>query len=99
MRLQLCKVLNLSLKYYEYATGNNASSLAIESGIWHTTLNGSTYRAYMLERYLNPERMPLKYKWSIVMQTVDWVLENCQEHKELKNKINDLKSEIEKVLI
>ena len=99
LRMKICGLLNLSLKYYEYATGQNASSLALESGIWHATLNGTTYRAYMLERYLKPERIPKKYKWGIVMQTVDWVLENCQEHQELKKKMIQQKNEIEEVLL
>ena len=53
----------------------------------------------MLERYLKPERIPKKYKWGIVMQTVDWVLENCQEHQELKKKMIQQKNEIEEVLL
>ena len=66
--MKICVLLKLSLKYYEYATGQNASSLALESGIWHATLNGTTYLAYMLERYLNLEWIPKKYKWGIIMR-------------------------------
>ena len=57
------------------------------SGLWHAILNGTTYRAYMMERYMNPERIPGKFKWGVVIKTAEWVLENCEEHKDLKNKI------------
>ena len=56
LRQKLCNLLNLSVKYYEYATGNNYTSLALDSGLWHATLNGTTYRAYMMERYMNPQK-------------------------------------------
>ncbi len=58
LRQKLCNLLNLSVKYYEYATGNNYTSLALDSGLWHATLNGTTYRAYMMER---PELSPTPY--------------------------------------
>ena len=50
LRQKLCNLLNLSVKYYEYATGNNYTSLALDSGLWHATLNGTTYRAFIMER-------------------------------------------------
>ena len=99
LRQKLCNLLNLSVKYYEYATGNNYTSLALDSGLWHATLNGTTYRAYMMERYMNPERIPGKFKWGVVIKTADWVLENCEEYKELKNKILKEKTEIEDILL
>ena len=99
LRQKLCNLLNLSVKYYEYATGNNYTSLALDSGLWHATLNGTTYRAYMMERYMNPERIPGKFKWGVVIKTADWVLKNCEEYKELKNKILKEKTEIEYILL
>ena len=99
LRQKLCNLLNLSVKYYEYATGNNYTSLALDSGLWHATLNGTTYRAYMMERYMNPERIPGKFKWGVVIKTADWVLKNCEEYKELKNKILKEKTEIEDILL
>ena len=99
LRQKLCNLLNLSVKYYEYATGNNYTSLALDSGLWHATLNGTTYRAYMMERYMNPERIPGKVKWGVVIKTADWVLKNCEEYKELKNKILKEKTEIEDILL
>ena len=99
LRQKLCNLLNLSVKYYEYATGNNYTSLALDSGLWHATLNGTTYRAYMMERYMNPERIPGKFKWGVVIKTADWVLKNCEEYKELKNKILKEKMEIEDILL
>merc|ERR1711991_803141 len=99
LRQKLCNLLNLSVKYYEYATGNNYTSLALDSGLWHATLNGTTYRAYMMERYMNPQRIPGKFKWGVVIKTADWVLENCEEHQELKNKILKEKTEIEDILL
>ena len=99
LRQKLCNLLNLSVKYYEYATGNNYTSLALDSGLWHATLNGTTYRAYMMERYMNPERIPGKFKWGVVIKTAEWVLENCEEHQELKNKILKEKTEIEDILL
>ena len=46
-----------------------------------------------------PEPNPKKYKWRIVMQTVGWVLEYCQEHQELKKKMIQQKNEIEEFLL
>ena len=99
LKHKLCNLLNLSVKYYEYATGNNYTPLALDSGLWHATLNGTTYRAYMMERYMNPQRIPGKFKWGVVIKTADWVLENCEEHQELKNKILKVKTEIEDILL
>ena len=99
LRQKLCNLLNLTVKYYEYATGNNYTSLALDSGLWHATLNGTTYRAYMMERYMNPQRIPGKFKWGVVIKTAEWVIENCEEHKELMNKILKVKTEIEDILL
>ena len=71
----------------------------MESGLWHVTLNGSSYRAYMLQRYLNPHSIPEKYKWGVVFKTGDWVLENCSEHHELKQKILDTRKVLENGLL
>ena len=86
------------MKYYEYATGNNYTSLALDSGLWHATLNGTTYQAFMMEHYMNPQRIPGKFKWGVVIKTAEWVLENCEEHKDLKNNIcEECKKEDESV--
>ncbi len=53
----------------------------------------------MMERYMNPQRIPGKFKWGVVIKTAEWVLENCEEHKELKNKILKEKTEIEHILL
>ena len=41
----------------------------------------------------------MKFKWGVVIKTAEWVLENCEEHKELKNKILKEKTEIEDILL
>ena len=48
---------------------------------------------------MNPQRIPMKFKWGVVIKTAEWVLENCVEHLELKNKILKEKKDIEDILL
>ena len=92
-------LLQLSVKYYRLTTGESQNELAEKSGCWHITMNGSTPRAYMLERYMDPQRIPKKPNWSIVLKTTIWVLKECPENLALKTEIVQLKDSIEKSII
>jgi hypothetical protein len=62
-------------------------------------MNGSTPRAYMLERYLDPRRFPKKPSWVPIIKTCNWVLECCEEQQPLKDDILQLKRSIEESII
>ena len=98
LKQKYCNLLNLCVRYYEYATGNNFTALALDSGLWHATVNGSGYRAYMLERYLDPKRIPNRFKMSLILKTSDWVLDNYDDKNKLRNNIINLKNEIENIM-
>ena len=99
LRQNLANLLQLSVKYYRLTTGESQNELAEKSGCWHITMNGSTPRAYMLERYMDPKRIPKNPNWAIVLKTSNWVLEECPENQPLKTEIMRVKDSIEQSII
>jgi len=95
MREDLRHLLELTANYYRPATGGTLAELGEQSGCWHITMNSSTPRAYMLERYLDLKRLPKKPKWGLVFRTCDWVLRECEEQQPLKQEILQRKQLIE----
>ena len=95
LRNQLASLLQLSVKFYRLSTGETQNEFAQKSGCWHLTLNGSTLRAYMLERYMDPKRVPKNPNWAIVLKTCNWVVEECPESHPMKSEILRLKNHIE----
>ncbi|MDG2195966.1 MAG: response regulator [SAR324 cluster bacterium] len=99
MRKDLSRLLELTANYYRLATGGTLAELGEQSGYWHITMNGSTPRAYMLERYLDPKRFPKKPNWVPIIKTCNWILENCEEQQPLKGEILQLKRSVEERII
>ena len=95
LRNQLASLLQLSVKFYRLSTGETQNEFAQKSGCWHLTLNGSTHRAYMLERYMDPKRVPKNPNWALVLKTCNWVVEECPESHPMKSEILRLKNHIE----
>ena len=95
----LCRLLELTTSYYRLATGGTLAELGKQSGYWHITMNGSSPRAYMLERYLDPKRSPKKPNWVPIIKTCNWVLESCEEQRTLKGEILQLKRGVEERVI
>ena len=99
MREDLRRLLELTANYYRLATGGTLAELGEQSGYWHITMNGSTPRAYMLERYLDPKRFPKKPNWVPIIKTCNWMLEHCEEQQPLKEEILQLKRSVEERII
>ena len=99
LREDLCRLLELTTSYYRLATGGTLAELGKQSGYWHITMNGSSPRAYMLERYLDPKRSPKKPNWVPIIKTCNWVLESCEEQRTLKGEILRLKQVVEERVI
>jgi hypothetical protein len=99
MREDLRRLLELTANYYRLATGGTLAELGEQSGYWHITMNGSTPRAYMLERYLDPKRFPKKPNWVPIIKTCNWILEHCEEQQPLKEEILQLKRSVEERII
>jgi len=99
IRNDLSRLLELTANYYRLATGGTLAELGEQSGYWHITMNGSTPRAYMLERYLDPKRFPKKPNWAPIIKTCNWILENCEEQQPLKGEILQLKRSVEERII
>ena len=95
LRNQLASLLQLSVKFYRLSTGETQNEFAQKNGCWHLTLNGSTHRAYMLERYMDPKRVPKNPNWALVLKTSNWVVEECPESHPMKSEILRLKNHIE----
>ncbi len=95
LRNQLASLLQLSVKFYRLSTGETQNGFAQKNGCWHLTLNGSTHRAYMLERYMDPKRVPKNPNWALVLKTSNWVVEECPESHPMKSEILRLKNHIE----
>lgn len=75
----LVQTMSRSINYWETTTQKTKIDLAEESGIWKVHLDGSTYRAKTLNRYLSLEKLPKKPRWNDVFSTAQYVLTHCPD--------------------
>jgi two-component system sensor histidine kinase ChiS len=81
--------MNLSLCYWELASGKTKLDLAEQSGIWTITkdyFEGG--RTRNLDRYLRISTIPKNPNLNNVLKTGDFVLAKCQrEYPDISNKL------------
>jgi YesN/AraC family two-component response regulator len=89
LRAAIFDVMNLSLRYWELASGKSKLDLAEQSGIW--TITKDYYeggRARNLDRYLRISTIPKNPNLNNVLKTGDFVLAKCQgEFPDISNKL------------
>ena len=89
LRAAIFDVMNLSLRYWELASGKTKLDLAEQSGIW--TITKDYYeggRARNLDRYLRIPTIPKNPNLNNVLKTGEFVLAKCQgEFPDISNKL------------
>lgn len=89
LRVAIFDVMNLSLRYWELASGKTKLDLAEQSGIWTITkdyFEGG--RTRNLDRYLRISTIPKNPNLNNVLKTGDFVLAKCQgEFPDISNKL------------
>lgn len=85
-------VMNLSIKFWDEATGGNRADLAEQSGIWSIYIEKDGYaRTQTLNKYLSQSTLPDRPKWKNVLATANFVLNSF-------DKPSPQRLELEKVL-
>ncbi len=84
-------LMNLAIDTWCSSTGLTKSAFADQSGLWrvYVTQNGHE-RTQTLDRYLKIETLPKRPKWHHVIQSVEFVLENCDRKSARKERLEAL---------
>ena len=100
LRAAIFDVMNLSLRYWELASGKTKLELAEKSGIW--TITKDYYeggRARNLDRYLRIPTIPKKPNLNNVLKTGDFVLAKCQgEFPDISDKLMTSMDQLEAII-
>ena len=91
-RQQLVSMMKLALYIWEESPNRTRIDLAELSGVWRVTLDGGTPKTRTLNKYLSIETLPTNPRWRKVLQTVNYVLEQCPEHAGAQE-LNQLKDQ------
>lgn len=73
----LVEVMNQTLDCWETTTQTSAIELAEKSGLWKVYTEENRVRVRVLERYLEPKRLPKNPRWRTVVRTANFVLSHC----------------------
>jgi len=84
-RLLHLETMRIALRYWEWTMRKPKSELARSSGIWsyYVDKEGSV-RSKTLDRYLQEATLPKKPQTRLVINTAQYVLENCPVEKQLR---------------
>ncbi|WP_018871088.1 response regulator [Thioalkalivibrio sp. ALgr3] len=79
LRTQLATLLTRSLRDWELETGLTRADLAEESGLWTVTLDDTTRKTRTLDRYCDPETLPRRPRWGLVIRTARFVAARVED--------------------
>ena len=77
-RLLLVKLLECTVSLWQAQTGTSRAELAEESRLWTVTLDGSARKTRTLDRYLNPDTLPKRPRWGVVVRTARFVFDHLE---------------------
>lgn len=77
-RVLLVKLLECAVTLWQAQTGTGRAELAEKSQLWTVTLDGSARKTRTLNRYLNPETLPKRPRWGVVVRTARFVLKHLE---------------------
>lgn len=86
-RQALVEVMNQSIDCWETSTQSTAIELAEKSGLWKVYTEENRVRVRVLERYLEPKRLPKNPRWKNVVRTANFVLSHCSLPFEQKSRL------------
>ncbi len=95
LRDTLVKVMTTTLSYWHNSTGKTKFDLAEESGLWRVYLDRSTLQTRTLDKYLHTETVPKTPRWRTVINTIDFVLERCQDDNPERKELEQLRERLQ----
>lgn len=94
----LVELMVVTLKYWERESGQNKFQLAEDSQLWRVYLDRSTLQTRTLDKYMHLETLPKTPRWKTVLSTIEYVLTHCQIETKERNKIENLRAQLQKLL-
>lgn len=94
----LVELMVVTLKYWEQESGQNKFQLAENSQLWRVYLDRSTLQTRTLDKYMHLETLPKTPRWKTVLSTIEYVLTHCECETKERNKIENLRAQLQKLL-
>ena len=93
------KVMNLAVDYWIFATKSSKAELSDRSKLWSIYIEKDGFaRTQTLDKYLNKKTFPDKPRWKNIINTADFVLAECNEPSDLKEKLEEARASLIKIL-
>ncbi|PMK04499.1 response regulator [Vibrio sp. 10N.261.55.A7] len=98
MREVLVEAMTSAIDYWERVTGQTKFAFAEQSGLWRVYLDRSTLQTRTLDKYLRKETLPNTPRWRTVLNSIDYILEHCQESSPQRSHLMVLRDKLQKLL-
>ncbi|MCR9420535.1 response regulator [Vibrio sp. RM-69-4] len=98
MREVLVEAMTSALDYWERVSNQSKFTFAEQSGLWRVYLDRSTLQTRTLDKYLRIETLPKTPRWRTVLNSLDYILEHCQEHGPERSHIEAQRDKLQKLL-
>lgn len=98
MREVLVEAMTSALAYWESVPGQTKFTFAEQSGLWRVYLDRSTLQTRTLDKYLRPETLPKTPRWRTILNSLDYILEHCNEHNQQREHIEELRDKLQHLL-
>lgn len=98
MRDILVDAMTSALDYWESVTGQSKFAFAEQSGLWRVYLDRSTLQTRTLDKYLRVETLPKSPRWRTVLNSLEYILEHCNEQSPERAHIETLRNKLQHLL-
>ncbi|MDE1242025.1 response regulator [Vibrio aestuarianus] len=98
MREVLVEAMTCALDYWERVTNQSKFTFAEQSGLWRVYLDRSTLQTRTLDKYLRIETLPKTPRWRTVLNSLDYILDHCQEQGPERVHIETQRDKLQKLL-
>ncbi|CCN45208.1 putative sensor histidine kinase/response regulator [Vibrio nigripulchritudo MADA3029] len=98
MREILVDSMTTAIDYWESETGQTKFSFAEQSGLWRVYLDRSTLQTRTLDKYLRVETLPKTPRWRTVLNSIEFILDNCHTPGAQRDKLVSLRDKLQKLL-
>ena len=98
IRQLLVDAMRATLVFWEAESNKNKFELAEESGLWRVYLDRSTLQTRTLDKYLQLETLPKTPRWRTVINTIDYVLERCQQSNSARQELVIMRDKLHHII-
>lgn len=98
MREVLVDAMTTALDYWESSSGHSKFTFAEQSGLWRVYLDRSTLQTRTLDKYLRIETLPKTPRWRTVLNSLEYILDNCKDMTKERTKIEELRDKLQYLL-